>query len=410
MELLGTYTGTVIATNDPDKIGRVKVRVPLVYGPVEGQYGNIPDGDIPWALPAGLAAGHSKQSGGISWLPVKGDHVWVRFLDGEPEKPVWEWGNQYLDDTKTFNLNTYGADKPGETASTAEVGSYDGAGEPIKRAALTRYSHILEMVPTQVLLATSAAYSITLVDRTMPPGGVGPLLPPDGYISIRTLLGNNVELYDDQNLVWINSLDMFMANFIELSFNGSAHWHSASFAWQVSSQNTAYIYAKTYFGEDSLFSAIMGDNVMISSRNTLWLTANTLIEMMSSSVIQIGATDYLSMGSTNTLVSADNWVAIDGAGLVTVDSQYTQVRADFELLLSSTLDIILTSHATISASAVDIALWADAETRIVSPAFQLQTNPDIFAPGSIISVVPDLIEINCAGRLLTITPAGFFFT
>ena len=97
--LLGfTYAGTVESNLDPLKLGRLKVRVPHVYGTTASGVGYIGVNDLPWALPAGMAAGGSANSGGFSQLPEKGDHVWVRFLDGEPEKPVWEWGMQTMDD------------------------------------------------------------------------------------------------------------------------------------------------------------------------------------------------------------------------------------------------------------------------------------------------------------------------
>src|SRR3546814_4627799 len=40
-------------------------------------------------------------------LPEPGDHVWVRFLDGQPEKPIWEWGMQTITDAKNLNLHHY---------------------------------------------------------------------------------------------------------------------------------------------------------------------------------------------------------------------------------------------------------------------------------------------------------------
>src|SRR3546814_1473831 len=100
MNLLGTYGGIVEKVNDPEKLGRVKVRVPHVYGATGGGTGFIGTNDIPWALPAGMPAGGSSNSGGFSHLPEPGDHVWVRFLDGQPEKPIREWGMQTITDAK----------------------------------------------------------------------------------------------------------------------------------------------------------------------------------------------------------------------------------------------------------------------------------------------------------------------
>ena len=88
MEYFATYAGYVEDNKDPDNIGRLKVRVPTVYGPADSQKNTISTADLPWALPAGLPAGGSPDSGAIQWLPEPGDHVYVRFLDGEPEKPI----------------------------------------------------------------------------------------------------------------------------------------------------------------------------------------------------------------------------------------------------------------------------------------------------------------------------------
>ena len=416
MELLGTYSGEVIATNDPDKIGRIKVRVPHVYGPVEGNFGSIADADIPWALQAGLPSGHSngaKGSGGISWLPVKGDHVWVRFLDGEPEKPVWEWGNQYTNDPTAFPLNTYAKQKAAATPSpqrtiTAEAPNPD----PIARAALTRYGHILEIIPTQVLLSTAGAYSITLVDKSpfipgATGGGFAPV--PDGYISLRTFLGNNIEMYDDQNLIWINSLDMFMANFAELSFNGAVHFHAASASWQVNSKVLAYMYAANYFGEDSLFSAIMGQNTMVSARNTLWLTANILIEMMSASVVQIGAKDNVSISSKSTTVGASSTLYLSAmTGMLSADAAQMSLYAISTMLLDADVSLTMTSLGAIDMGTTNLNMHAYATAQLTAPYISLQTSPTL-AGSSYVMVQPAAINISCGGRILNINAGGFFF-
>jgi hypothetical protein len=106
-ELFGTYGGIVENVKDPEKLGRVKVRVPHIYGASGSSTGYIGTNNIPWALPAGMPAGGSPASGGFSHLPDVGDHVWVRFLDGEPEKPIWEWGMQTINDAKGLKLHQY---------------------------------------------------------------------------------------------------------------------------------------------------------------------------------------------------------------------------------------------------------------------------------------------------------------
>jgi hypothetical protein len=174
-ELFGTFGGIVENVKDPEKLGRVKVRVPHIYGASGGSTGYIGTNDIPWALPAGMPAGGSPASGGFSHLPDVGDHVWVRFLDGEPEKPIWEWGMQTINDAKGLKLHQY-----------HESGNV--VGSP-KRAGWTRYGHTVELNPDGVLITTSQGYRIQLTD--------GDDDEFNGLISVATPLGNLLELDDD---------------------------------------------------------------------------------------------------------------------------------------------------------------------------------------------------------------------
>ncbi len=74
----GLYAGTVVDVDDPDKLGRIKVRVPSIYG------AGASDLDA-WARPC-FPSGHF-------FVPDAGDHVWVAFENADPSFPVWigEW-------------------------------------------------------------------------------------------------------------------------------------------------------------------------------------------------------------------------------------------------------------------------------------------------------------------------------
>ena len=174
--LLGTYSGTVENVRDPEKLGRVKVRVAHVYGASTTGAGYIGVNDLPWALPAGLPAGGSGASGGLSHLPNVGDHVFVRFLDGEPEKPVWEWGNQTFSDRDRVALHSY------DTAADGTVGLP-------KAARWLRYGHTYEINETGLLMTSSQGYSVQIVDGQ----------PSDGEIILKTQLGNYLKLSDLDN-------------------------------------------------------------------------------------------------------------------------------------------------------------------------------------------------------------------
>jgi hypothetical protein len=152
--LFGTYAGTVEDIDDPEQLGRIKARVPMVYGPADGGENYITTHDLPWALPAGLPAGGSAESGAIQWLPVLGDHVYVRFLDGEPEKPVWEWAGQ---DRKQAREYPYLRRNPG---------GYGEDGVAPRSALLTRYGHLLDFQEDTVTLRTGKGYKIRFTDST----------------------------------------------------------------------------------------------------------------------------------------------------------------------------------------------------------------------------------------------------
>lgn len=84
----GKYRGLVQDVADPNKLGRIRVQVPEVYG----------DANSPWALPCVPLAGASH---GSVWLPEVGDGVWIEFEAGDPARPVWTgcwWGSGDLED------------------------------------------------------------------------------------------------------------------------------------------------------------------------------------------------------------------------------------------------------------------------------------------------------------------------
>lgn len=183
MQLLGTYGGVVESNQDPEKLGRVKVRVPHVYGATASGSGGTGTGyigtnDLPWAMPSGMPAGGTKASGGFSHIPDVGDSVWVRFLDGEPEKPIYEWGMQTTPQRDKFKLHSYKQAIPGST----KVG-------PPERAAWTKYGHTFEINAAGLLATTSQGYQIILTDAST----TGSL---DGEIKIATAAGNFIQFED----------------------------------------------------------------------------------------------------------------------------------------------------------------------------------------------------------------------
>ena len=71
-EFPGIYRGVVHSTKDPLNQGRIKARVPQLFGQ------NV----TVWAWPVGLAATDNE-------LPAVGQGVWIAFESGDPSFPIW---------------------------------------------------------------------------------------------------------------------------------------------------------------------------------------------------------------------------------------------------------------------------------------------------------------------------------
>jgi hypothetical protein len=72
----GKYRGIVESVDAEEKLGRIVVKVPSVYGDVLS----------PAAWPAVPFAGADH---GLVFLPKKGDGVWIEFENGDPSHPIW---------------------------------------------------------------------------------------------------------------------------------------------------------------------------------------------------------------------------------------------------------------------------------------------------------------------------------
>ncbi len=238
--LLGTYAGIVEANNDSEKLGRVKVRVPHVYGATSGTSGYIGTNDLPWALPAGMPAGGSAGSGGFSQLPDKGDKVWVRFLDGEPEKPVWEWGMQSQSDRDQLKLHSY-EEKDGKV------------GEP-NRTFWTRYGHGIEINLASIIEATSAGYRLVLTDASKPGNN-------DGNIMLSTPAGNFLKLDDVDDSATLN-----VNSNCNVQAGADMIGQSDSFSWKTTSQDFS-------ISSGSQFSVDANDDMTLTTAKNFSLDA-----------------------------------------------------------------------------------------------------------------------------------------
>jgi uncharacterized protein involved in type VI secretion and phage assembly len=79
----GIYRGWCVDNNDPDKRGRLKVYIPFIH---DEDYRNDTD-RLPWTEYMALDGGGNNY--GFVFIPNKGDTVWITFINGEYQYPVW---------------------------------------------------------------------------------------------------------------------------------------------------------------------------------------------------------------------------------------------------------------------------------------------------------------------------------
>jgi uncharacterized protein involved in type VI secretion and phage assembly len=80
----GKYRGVVTDNQDPQKLGRIRARVPDVFG----------DDESGWAMPCAPFGGPRT---GLFALPTVSAGVWIEFEGGDPDYPIWSgcwWGSQ----------------------------------------------------------------------------------------------------------------------------------------------------------------------------------------------------------------------------------------------------------------------------------------------------------------------------
>jgi hypothetical protein len=157
----GKYPGVVVNPIDPEGRCRLFVNVPDVFGP------NISS----WALPCLPYGGLSM---GMYVVPAVGANVWVEFLHGNPDVPIWSgfWFGSMLTAPKTPLLGV-----PGTPQATFE--------SLLKHAIVISDTPILPYLPKGGILLKSLT-SFVAVDATgvrlfgMPPASVQINGTPDG--------------------------------------------------------------------------------------------------------------------------------------------------------------------------------------------------------------------------------------
>lgn len=129
-QFFGKYRGIVEDNKDPQKLGRLRVRVASVLT-ASPESIDSDDTITDWAMPCVPYGGAADQ--GFFVIPERGAHVWVEFEEGRLDHPIW---------TGTFWVS------PNEAAQTPTQGQ-DTAGteedlEPKRRVWKSSSGHVLE--------------------------------------------------------------------------------------------------------------------------------------------------------------------------------------------------------------------------------------------------------------------------
>lgn len=111
----GCALGIVEDAGDPERRGRLRIRIPQLHGVPSSSGQHIATRDLPWALPCfGFASGGS----GLLAVPNVGSGVVCLFVGGKPEEVVWvgswlaqgespqEFSSGYTDSATSYILKT----------------------------------------------------------------------------------------------------------------------------------------------------------------------------------------------------------------------------------------------------------------------------------------------------------------
>jgi hypothetical protein len=176
------WPGVVVDDRDPEKAGRLRIRVPQVYGATEEDE-RIEDRDLPWARPCFPVTGLGT---GEAHVPPVGATVWVAWFGGNPEKPIW-FGGWFTP-----------GDAPPELSSSYAPG-------PTTRIVRTAGGQVFEMRwkagEEHIHLRTRAGVDVDLVDT-----------PAGPKLTLLTPAMQKVELNDATNTVTVETTGNLLVN------------------------------------------------------------------------------------------------------------------------------------------------------------------------------------------------------
>lgn len=146
----GVWFGIVEDITDPEKLGRIKVRVPQVWT----DKARIPTDHLPWAHMVHLGGGGPKH--GTYHLPSVGSQVAVVFYQGDPNYPLWIGGVWGRGDTPT-EVAKRAADTPGTSRHGGQV--YPGSNPSGSAATAVKVHEVITPAGHKIVLDDGSASS-----------------------------------------------------------------------------------------------------------------------------------------------------------------------------------------------------------------------------------------------------------
>jgi uncharacterized protein involved in type VI secretion and phage assembly len=144
-QFFGKYRGIVADNKDPDKLGRLKLKIPRVLGESE-------EAITDWAWPCLPFGGLAEQ--GRVFVPEIDAKVWVEFEEGNPDLPIW--------------VGTFWSRPAGASELPAEAQDVEGD-DPQRRVLKTVSGHVLEFSDVAgkeaVVLKHKDGASLTMDDK-----------------------------------------------------------------------------------------------------------------------------------------------------------------------------------------------------------------------------------------------------
>lgn len=270
----GKYRAIVVDTADPEMLGRVSVKVPVVLGSEE----------TGWALPAPPIGGRTNV--GDFRCPKKGDYVWVEFEEGDPARPIWMAGPWALrpegsqmplhskgsGDLTDYSYRNFGILPPtqfeGTYGNVRYIGNDDGS--------------FLEFD------STSGSERVQLSHRT----GTRVEMTSDGSLQ-EAILGQKFQRIQDNHQVEIGGNEVIFVNGLRSATykeRVSETYYAESERVYLSLLEEGKVYAGTWGGDYSISS---GGRFIASSQSNMFLTSGNQVSMMSGAAMAINSIEQI---------------------------------------------------------------------------------------------------------------------